>query len=227
MMLQGTFEIEEINIIKSHLREADIFVDVGANIGLYTCIARSLGKPAVAIEPQPQNLECLYDNLNQNGWSDTEVFPLGLSHKPDLLTLYGASGPSVSLVRGWAGYSNRFKRVVPVNTLDTLLGSRFSGKKLFIKIDVEGAEYGVLQGSLKTLNTSPRPTWFIEICLSEFHPGGLNPHYEDTFELFWRHDYEVRLANKERTQVTPGDIKNWVAHKRSTINEFNYLFIPK
>src|SRR5258706_16147572 len=64
MMLQGTFEIEEIDIIKSHMRDADIFVDVGANIGLYTCIARSLGKPAVAIEPQPQNLECLYDNLS-------------------------------------------------------------------------------------------------------------------------------------------------------------------
>ena len=227
MMMNGTFETKEVELIKKNLSNSDIFVDVGANIGLYTCIARALGKHAVAIEPQPQNLECLYANLNNNNLQNTEVFPLGLSNKPDLLILYGASGPSASLVSGWAGYSKRFKRIIPVNTLDALLGDRFLGKKLFIKIDVEGAEYNVLRGALKTLRTSPRPTWFIEICLSEFHPGGMNPDYESTFDLFWQHGYEVRTANKEFTLVTPADIKRWVANKRSTNNTFNYLFIPK
>lgn len=227
MMMDGVFETEEIEIIKENLTDADVFVDVGANIGFYTCIACSLGKHVIAIEPQPQNLNCLYANLNNNNWQNTEVFPLGLSNRPDLLTLYGASGPSASLVSGWAGYSKRFKRVIPVNTLDTLLGDRFSGKKLFIKIDVEGAEYNVLRGALKTLRISPRPTWFIEICLNEFQPGGINPDYEATFNLFWQHGYEVRMANKEFTLVTPSDIKSWVTNKRSGINNFNYLFIPK
>ena len=227
MMMNGTFETEEVELIKNNLADTDVFVDVGANIGLYTCIARSLGKYVVAIEPQPQNLYCLYANLNNNNWQNTEVFPLGLSNKPDLLILYGASGPSASLVSGWAGYSKRFKRVIPVNTLDTLLGDRFLGKKLFIKIDVEGAEYNVLRGALKTLCISPRPTWFIEICLNEFHPGEVNPNYEATFDLFWQHGYEVRTANKEFALVAHSDIKNWVANKRSGINNFNYLFIPK
>ncbi|GAH55819.1 unnamed protein product, partial [marine sediment metagenome] len=121
----------------------------------------------------------------------------------------------------------RFKRVIPVNTLDTLLGDRFDGKNLFIKIDVEGAEYNVLRGALKTLCISPRPTWFIEICLNEFHPGEINPDYEATFDFFWQHGYEVRMANKEFTLVTHSDIKSWVANKSSTTNNFNYLFIPK
>ncbi len=138
MMMYGSFETEEVKLIKKNLSSADVFVDVGANIGFYTCIACSLGKHVIAIEPQPQNLDCLYANLNNNNWQNIEIFPLGLSNKPGLLTLYGASGPSVSLVSGWAGYSKRFKRVIPVNTLDTLLGDGFSGKKLFIKIDVEG-----------------------------------------------------------------------------------------
>ena len=226
-MMDGTFETDEIELIQKNLLNADVFVDVGANIGFYTCLARSLGKYVVAIEPQSQNLNCLYANLKNNNWQDTEVFRLGLSNKPDLLTLYGASGPSASLVSGWAGYSKRFKRIIPVNTLDTLLGDRFSGKKLFIKIDVEGAEYNVIRGALKTLSLSSRPTWFIEICLSEFHPGEMNPNYEATFNLFWQHGYEVRIANKEVTLVTPNDIRSCVANKCSIINNFNYIFIPK
>jgi FkbM family methyltransferase len=227
MMLQGTFETDEVDMIKSHLQGADVFVDVGANIGYYTCLARSLSKYVVAFEPQPQNLECLYASLNRNGWSDTEIFPLGLSHSPGLLTLYGASGLSASLVKGWAGYPERFKKVIPVNTMDNLLCNRFEGKKLFIKIDVEGAEYDVLKGAIKTLTMSPRPTWFIEVCLGEFHPGKLNPNYAATFNLFWMHGYEARLANKENKLVTDTDIKKWLADKQSNMYDFNYLFIPK
>jgi hypothetical protein len=111
--------------------------------------------------------------------------------------------------------------------MDNLLGNRFAGKKLFIKIDVEGAEYDVLKGAIKTLTMSPRPTWFIEICLSEFHPGKLNPNYADTFNLFWKHGYEVRLANKENQLITDADIRKWIADKKTNTGEFNYLFIPK
>ena len=107
------------------------------------------------------------------------------------------------------------------------MDNRFLGKKLVIKIDVEGAEYDVLCGALKTLCLSPRPTWFIEICLNEFHPGGMNPNYEAIFELFLQHGYEVRIANEEVTLVTSNDIKSWVANKCSAINNFNYIFIPK
>lgn len=227
MMMNGSFETAEIELIKETLSNTNVFVDVGANIGLYTCLAGSLGKHVIAVEPQAQNLECLCANINNNGWQNIEVFPIGLSHKPDLLTLYGASGPSASLVKGWAGYSPQFNKTIPVNTLDNVLSNRFQGKKIFIKIDVEGAEYDVLKGALNTLAMSPRPTWFIEICLNEFHPGELNKNYAATFELFWQHSYEARLANKEGRVVTPIDIKNWVTRGNTDTNEFNYVFIPK
>jgi FkbM family methyltransferase len=227
MMLKGTFERVELDIIKTHLDTAEVFVDVGANIGYYACMARSLSKHVIAVEPQPQNLECLYANLSDNDWSDTEVFPLGLSHSPGLLTLYGASGPSASLVKGWAGYSERFNRVIPVNTLDNILCDRFKGKKLLIKIDVEGAEYDVLRGAEKTLTMSPQPTWFVEVCLSEYHPGGTNPNYAAIFDLFWQYNYEVYLANGENRLITSSDVKKWIANKQSNVSEFNYLFIPK
>ena len=63
MMRQGTFEREETAVIQRFLGEADVFVDVGANLGYYTCLALSRGKPVVAFEPQKQNLQCLFRNL--------------------------------------------------------------------------------------------------------------------------------------------------------------------
>ena len=226
LMLNGTFELEELEIIKKQILTADVFIDVGANIGYYSCLAQKLSKHVVAFEPQIQNLECLYTSLEINGWSDFEIFPVGLSDTPGLVTLYGASGPSASLIKGWAGYSERFKKAIPVNTMDNVLNDRFVGKKLFIKIDVEGAEYNVLKGAVKILNMVPKPTWFIEICLSEFHPGSGNPNFAETFNLFIQNGYEIRIADEDTTLITETDIKRWVTDGNTNINNFNYLFIP-
>jgi FkbM family methyltransferase len=225
-MQAGTFEVEETGIIRHHLRGAEVFVDIGANVGLYTCLARSEGKYAIAVEPQPRNLKCLCDSLSLNGWTDSEVYPLGLGASYGLATLYGASGPSASLLAGWAALSKRFQQTVAVTTLDTLLSDRFDGKKLLIKIDVEGAEYGVLRGAERTIRMSPRPTWMVEICLNEYHPAGLNPDFAATFEMFWAQGYEARTADGQNRLVTPTDIGDWIAARRSSLRVFNYIFTP-
>lgn len=223
MMQDGVFEPEETAIIQQHLKSADLFVDIGANIGFYTCLARAAGKIAIAIEPQPRNLNCLYTNLLRNNWGDTEVFPLGLSAHSGLVTLYGASGPSASLISGWADYSNRYKQVISVSTLDTLLGDRFVGKRTFIKLDVEGTEYDVLCGGEATLAMNPRPKWLVEICLSEYHPNGMNSNYAATFELFWQHGYEVRTANRANHLVQREDVSEWIRRGRSESGAINYI----
>jgi FkbM family methyltransferase len=121
-MREGIFEIEETKIIKRMMLEVEAFVDVGANLGYYTCLASQQGKPVIAFEPQQQNLRCLMQNLTVNGYeNNVEVFPLALSERPGLLTLYGASGPSASLIKGWAGYSPKHSQQIPVSTLDTVL----------------------------------------------------------------------------------------------------------
>jgi FkbM family methyltransferase len=140
MMRNGTFEPDETALIQRFLGKVDMFVDVGANLGYYTCLALHSGKSVIAFEPQKQNLQCLFQNLLVNGWQDgIEVYPVALSRKSGLLTLYGASGPSASLIQNWAGYSPRFHQIVPVSTLDNVLGQRLLNQRLFIKIDVEGA----------------------------------------------------------------------------------------
>ncbi len=226
-MQAGAFELDETALLRRHLDAQCVFVDVGANIGYYTAFARQAGAHVVAIEPQPQNLASLYATLLANGWADdarTEVFPLGVGAQPGLLTLYGASGPSASLVRGWAGYADRTRQTIPLTTLDTLLGDRFPGGRLVIKIDVEGAEEGVLRGAGRTLAREPRPVWLGEICLHEFHPSGVNPDYAATFDHFWRHGYAAYTADAAARPVTPVDVARWVAAGRTDAETFNFLF---
>jgi FkbM family methyltransferase len=225
-MQKGTFEEEETAIMRQHISQSDVLVDVGANIGFYSCLARSLGKQVIAIEPLSINLNHLYSNLIDNNWKDVEVFPVGLSDHPGLAVLYGASSTGASLISHWAGASKRFRRVVSLSTLDILLGDRFAGKKLFIKIDVEGFEHPVLMGALKTMEMTPRPTWLIEICLNEFHPSGLNPHYAATFEMFWQHGYEIRTADRQNRLIQGEDIKRWIQKGRCDAGVINYIFTP-
>src|SRR5262249_38632156 len=97
-MQAGTFEPHEGAALSGIIEKVDVFVDVGANVGYYTCIARQLGKLAVAIEPMPKNLAVLYENLRLNSWEDTEVIPMGVSDRPGVATLFGASSTGASLV---------------------------------------------------------------------------------------------------------------------------------
>jgi FkbM family methyltransferase len=225
-MQKGSFEEEETAIMRHHLGQSEVFIDVGANIGFYTCLARSLGKQVIAIEPLPRNLTHLYANLIDNNWKDVEVFPVGLGDRPGLAVLYGASSTGASLIRNWAGASNRFRRAISVSTLDILLGARFAGMKLFIKIDVEGFEHPVLMGALKTLAMTPQPTWIMEICLNEFHPSGLNPSYAATFDVFWQHGYEVRTADRNNRLIQRDDIKQWIQTRHCDAGVINYVFTP-
>lgn len=223
-MQDGRFEVAETALLAKLLEHVDRFIDVGANLGFYTCLALKSGKPVVAVEPQQQNLNSLYRNLRANGW-EAEVFPLALAEQPGLLVLYGASGPSASLVKGWAGYASRHQTTVPVSTLDVVAGRRFAGEQLLIKIDVEGAERQVLGGAVDTIGLVPKPVWLIEICLDEFHPEGANPAFREIFQLFWRNGYEAYTATLPPRRVTPDDIERWWRNQNSDVDAFNYVFV--
>lgn len=223
-MQLGSFEPEETQIIKQHLAEADMLVDIGANTGLYSCLARSMEKHVVAIEPHPQNLRILYRNLEENGWKDVEVWPIGLAEASGIITLYGGN-TGASVVKGWAEIPESWKQRIPVHSLDLILGSRFANKRIIIKMDVEGAEYNVLLGAKNTLQRTIKPIWLVEITLTLNHPG-MNQKFLPTFEMFWQNGYEVRTGDAEKRLVTRSEVERWVKNGACDIGTYNWLFVP-
>ena len=150
-----------------------------------------------------------------------------ICYKTDLLTLYGASGPSASLIKGWADYSSRHRQVIPVSTMDRILDSSYEDQQLLVKVDVEGAEYQVLQGALNTIKRAKRPYWVIEICFDEYYPDGENPDFERIFELFWNHGYSAFALADSITEVTRNDVTLWLESRRCDSGTYNYLFTDR
>lgn len=223
-MVDGRFEPAETELVNEFLSRVDVFVDVGAHVGFFTCLAGSRGVRTVSVEPLPNNLACLYANLRDNRLTRAEVFPMGVAHEPGLRTLYGAS-TGASLLAGWSNTPEHLSRTISVNTLDTLLRGRFEGERLFVKMDIEGGEYDALRGAAETLARSPAPAWLIEICLTENLPAGqTNPHFADVFATFRERGYECRTVDAERRLVTADDVARWVQHGQRDFGTYNFIF---
>jgi FkbM family methyltransferase len=222
-MEDGTFEPDEAVFIQEFSKPGAVFVDVGANFGYFVCIALQRGAHVLAIEPFAQNLEVLYANLEANGWSELEVFPVGLGSTPGVAQLFGG-GTSASIVERWAGQSEVWKRTIALSTLDIVLGDRFADQPLLIKIDVEGYELPVLKGAARTLRRKFAPVWLVEICLTENHPAGANPHFEEIFQEFWSSGYRARTFGETSREVTAGDVARWTSTGHRDFGGINFIF---
>ena len=131
------------------------FIDVGANLGTHTLYAlREAGfERALAIEPDPRNLPLLRANLALNGVDGRgTVLPFAVAASQGWIELFqseinwGDNRTSPTEGEGWA------RTRVPTTSLDQVLkDSGFDPVGLTIWIDVQGAEYSVLQGASETL----------------------------------------------------------------------------
>ena len=130
-MEEGTFEPQETALIKTLLSKVDVVINIGANIGYYTCLCLQNGKHVVAFEPMPLNLIYLYRNIVANNWQDkVEIFPLALSNTTGIITIYGGN-TGASLIPGWSGVSEEVSTTVPMATLNNVLGDRFLNEKFY------------------------------------------------------------------------------------------------
>ena len=226
-MQQGTFEPEETAIVSRLLAHADVFVNVGANVGYYCCIALQHGVRTIAVEPLSGNLRYLYQNIRANHWEDRiEIFPLAVSARTGLADIYGG-GTGASLVRGWAGTSAHYVTVVPTTTLDSLLAGRAAGRRCLILADIEGAEHDMLTGAEATILLNPRPMWLVEIAVEHHQPAAVpvNPFFQTTFRRFWEAGYEAWTADRNLRLVTASDVAAIQSAGTNTLGTHNFLFI--
>src|SRR5262249_40420708 len=159
--------------------------------GFFSCLARAHGRAVVAVEPFPVNVESLVRNCEANGWRDVEIHRAALADREGTGVLYGR-GTLASRVEGWAIADDPWRQDVALTTPDGLVGGRFAGRALAIKVDVEGGEFDLLRGASETLDRTPAPVWSVEISLTENHPGGRNPRFVETFDLFFSRGYTAQ-----------------------------------
>jgi len=146
-------------------KRGDIFLDVGAHIGKYTCqVARIVGDEGIviAIEPSPENYRTLVRNIKLNSLKNVVALNVAGWNKNTNLRLYLAKRAGQNSVKMKVG-----KNFVSVSArvLDEVLEELGIERVDWVKIDVEGAEYEVLEGLWKAL-TKYKPKLIIE-CREE------------------------------------------------------------
>lgn len=148
------------------IQKGDIVLDCGANVGVYTRRALEAGaKLVVAIEPAPDNLECLRRNVADGvAAGRVIVYPKGVWDKDDVLTLYEdpKNTAAASFLHDHEGA--RAIQKVPLTTIDNLVRELKLERVDFIKMDIEGAETKALNGARETLSRF-RP----RMALSTYH----------------------------------------------------------
>ncbi|HSV26394.1 MAG TPA: FkbM family methyltransferase, partial [Sedimentisphaerales bacterium] len=149
-----------------NLSEDSVFIDIGANIGYFSLLAaHQKARKVLAVEPIPQTYQMLARNIAYNKCDDViEPLNIALGNRDGVVKFTSVLGPKNHLRDDKDGQRQDEQLVdVRMTTLDGLLQSRNDIRKVdFIKIDVEGSEYGVLTGSLSTLRTY-KPMVMMEI----------------------------------------------------------------
>jgi len=158
----------------AHVDAADVFFDVGAYLGVYTAFVGATYPTVrtVAFEPDPDKRAGLERVVAANGLT-ADVRDCGLSDETGVVsfaTSRGTEGPNVSRVA--TGRHDHLIEV-PVTTVDHLVGDGTTPPPSVVKIDVEGAEVGVLRGMRETLTARPPRVIYCEV-----HPT-LLPSYGD------------------------------------------------
>jgi FkbM family methyltransferase len=139
-------------------------VDVGANIGIYSCwAARIVGSSSWvhAFEPVPSTFEVLRQQVEQNRLDDAvTVTRVAAGDHPGTITLYKIAGAS-GLTSSYPREPNSQPVEIPVVPID----SQMTGgqRPRLIKVDVEGFEQHVLRGMSGLLNSDSPPVVTMEL----------------------------------------------------------------
>lgn len=207
--LLDRYEMVSTQFVRGILREGDVFVDVGANVGWYTLLAASIvgesGK-VHAFEPRSETVIRLEKTIALNSLGDrVTVHRCGLADADaDGLLVWARStdNPGGSHLSGEIP-SGMLGERVSLETLDGLALPRLD----FLKIDVEGAEMRVFAGGRRTIERC-RPT-----ILSELGPEMLarvsGASTDEFFGYFAGMGYRCHIVDHERLgeeiRSFPGD----------------------
>ncbi len=204
-----SFEYSSFQLFSTLLERGSIILDVGANSGVYSIFySRLVGDKGriYAFEPDTSNYFLLQENLKLNNCNNVRAYNFALSNKESVVEMISYNPADLNLKL--QGDSFKYMKEVSDITeplhrtkaykLDDLDEIKNISKIDFIKIDVEGAELLVLQGSINTIKKH-KPVIIFEL-LGEW-----------TIRFNYR-PYEVLiLLNELNYEMEEYDFQQWIA----------------
>ena len=181
LVVYRQWESDLTDLFWNSLRSDSVFVDVGANIGYFTCLAGDRIHAGgtgnvIAVEPSPKCYDLLERNLVIN-WSMCPItlhkVACGAERGEAWLTspIHRAANAHFTKERGAVDTTSSFQ--VPVETLDSLVPE--TTQVDIMKIDVEGHEASVFLGAQRVIERSPNIRIIIEWSPVQMLEAGVSP----------------------------------------------------
>jgi FkbM family methyltransferase len=212
----GLLEYEDMMFLLHTMKPENVFIDVGANAGVYSVLAsKVLGSKSIAFEPINETFERLIDNININRISEkVKTINKGVGSKPG--ELYFTNNHDTTNKVSNINEENTSK--VSITTLDKEIDTEIEAS-LFLKIDVEGFEMEVLKGARELLKSGKVSIIIIELNGSGeefgytdndihmlissfgFKPISYNPIKREVYEIKTPSEFGNTIYVKELDQV--------------------------
>jgi FkbM family methyltransferase len=172
-----------------------VAVDIGANIGGFSIHASKSFQKIVAIEANPDSVECFKNNIKERNISNVEIHALAVSDiKGKMINLYkideADAAHSGNCGTEWdksSSYQILETEEVPTTDLEEIFSLCGESYIDYLKIDCEGAEYNFLMD--KDLKN-------VGFIVGEYHPGVVS-----NLDGLWSH---IRKTHK--LQVSPNHL---------------------
>lgn len=184
--------------IINNIDQDTVFYDIGGYHGYHTLLG-SLGKKAYAFEPDPNNLDELRHNIELNSDQDIEIVEKPLWGEIKEIEIDTGHGGESSVGNG--------NLKIKSTTLDNFVIEEDNLPPDMIKIDVEGAEYQVLDGAREVLKKH-HPRLIIEVHKGE-RLRKLGGSLEEIREILRENQYnfrEEKRSDEIHIYTEPGEL---------------------
>lgn len=196
---KGIVEAHDTEVVMKVLKNLPsnfVFYDVGSNTGWYTMIsfAASDASTVYSFEPLSEHVICQKETIHLNRKeSKVKIFELALSdHNGQETIRLGGSGTSLDKDFLEVDFGTR---TIDVQTLDSLIKEQNMPHPDFIKIDVEGHEYKVLQGAKAALQA--KPILFIEVAKTLNNKRFIHKEFDKIFSMLASLHYRPYIVKDE------------------------------
>ena len=213
----GGYEEKEIRFLTGVLEPGDVFIDLGANIGLFSLVASSIisdtGK-VYAFEPYSENFVRLTHHLQLNQCTNVIAEQSAVSDQAGAIDL---KGDRSSNNKGMISQYNKTFTVtetVPCLTLDKYYNDKIKTSVKCIKLDIEGGELNAIRGMAGILKMH-NPILLIEVNDELLKMAGSSAvDLERELSLF---NYSKYYLDKDGRLISS---------RLEDDHSFNYVFVP-
>jgi FkbM family methyltransferase len=147
-------ELRILELMLTEVAPGDVFLDAGANLGIFSIFAAAFGATVVSCEPDPLALARLILNRDINK-CEFEIIPKALSDREGMVAFTCESGQVIQ--RSRISETGDYK-------VACVRGDSLGVVPNIVKIDVEGHELNVIRGLQSSLPAC-------RLCVVEVHDG--------------------------------------------------------